>query len=93
MKNIIAKIISAISPKDSMDDFVLSAKYKVLKDAKGFWLDLFNEDEIMRFKNQTYSRYDSMTIYVFEDESGEIRRFSIHDDTPKSKLQEYFVKI
>ena len=73
--------------------FNIGKKYKVLKNVKGLHPDLFYNGEIIKFISEKYSRYDSMTIYNFEDNRGESKQFSISDETSKNKLREYFAEL
>jgi len=61
------------------NSFVVGSYYRVLK---GFKTDVssFDENEVLTFKDATYSRYDSSSAFIFETASGELKTWFLHDE-------------
>lgn len=76
--------------------FEKGARYQVLKN----WSQrgsVFNKGSIVEFESSGYERYDSESLFRFYEKSGLVLKkkeliWSIHDDEPDSKINEYFKK-
>jgi len=69
--------------------------YSVRKDHKGI-LDDFRRSELLEFVEESYSTYDSATIYVFQsadEENCKIKRWFLHDDESELMWLELFVRV
>ena len=57
--------------------FKKGALYRVTKNFSS--LDDFNEGEVLKYEDSSYSRYDETSGFSFIDDAGKRRRWDVHD--------------
>jgi hypothetical protein len=59
--------------------FSAGGKYRVLKEFRNE-LSEFHKGEVVTFKHDAYSAYDSSTAFVFESSTGQLKTWLLADD-------------
>lgn len=70
--------------------FVVGQRYRV-KVAFTSAFSHFTAGEMLVFRKQQYSHYDSSSVFVFDEETtGQKKEWWLHDDQPIESWQNYF---
>jgi hypothetical protein len=67
-------------------------KYRVLKDFRQPQ-SIFKADEVLKYENAEYSRYDNSTMFFFKAKGGHQKTWWLHDDEPVEKYKDLFVEV
>jgi hypothetical protein len=75
--------------------FEKGRRYRVITECRvPLWeIFHFHVGEIVTFVEDSYSRYDNLSLYVFRTSSGEQRYWALHNDEPEEKWQTIFEKV
>jgi hypothetical protein len=71
------------------DPFEKGRSYRV-RQSFAAMRDDFREGEVLRYKENAYSRYDGISGFFFTDEKGKIRSWDVRDDDSLTAWSELF---